>query len=185
MTLSSPSPPNEMGQPTERECPEEAVARVPDGPGVVLDGEQIVRLVLRDEHWTADGCLTPAALPTSDLLEPEREGLSVNRLSHMTHEELDRIVGGYEKRDPRNKLCGCGVVSASGVRKLRADGLRVFCVVDDPRDGIDSHALVRLAGQARYSKGSVKRLRRRLIDLLTSCSAESLRSYMGRVMVVQ
>ena len=173
-----------MGQPTERECPEEAVARVPDGPGVVLDGEQIVRLVLRDEHWTADG-LTPAALPTSDLLEPEREGLSVNRLSHMTHEELNCIVGGYEKRDPRNKLCGCGVMSTSGVRELRADGLRVFCVVDDPRDGIDSHALVRLAGQARYSRGSVKRLRRRLIDLLTSFSAESLRGYMGGVMDVQ
>ena len=174
-----------MGQPTERECPEEAVARVSDGPGVVLDGEQIVRLVLREEHWTADGQLTPTALPTSDLLEPDREGLSVNRLSHMTREELNRIVGGYEKRDACNRLCGCGTVQVSGVRDLRADGLRLFCVVDDPQDGIESHALVRLADQAKYTRGSVRRLRKLLIDLLTFCSAESLRGFVGGVVDAQ
>ena len=165
-----------MGQPIERECPEEAAAQVPNGPGVVLDGERIVRLVLRDEHLLADGRLAPSAVPTDDLLVPNRKGLSVSRLPHLTHEELNHIIiGEYKNRDER-KLHGCGVVLTSGVRGLRdCDGRRIFCVVDDPRDRNESHALIRLADQARYNRGSVRRARKRLMDLMTLCTAEALR----------
>ena len=172
---SSPSPLNEMDRHAEHECPEEAAARSPNSPGAVLDEEPIARLVIQEDHWGPDHrCLAPSAVPTRDLLKAEREGLSVGRLDHLTRGELNQIVSGYKARNPGNELRGCGVAQASRVRGLRTDGLRDFCIVDDPRDGINSHALVRLANRAEHNQASVRKLRKSLIELFAPHSAEWL-----------
>ena len=156
-----------MGLPIGHECPEEKAARGEDGPGVVLDGEELGLFVLQDDKLTADGELAPSAVPIADLLEPEREGLSVGRLRYLTREELHVLIEGYVRRNSANRFRGGGVTLTGGVRGLRGpDGRRCFCVVDDPREGYRSHALVRLADRAAYGKGTVRRVRRLLMDLL-------------------
>ena len=160
---------------TKHECPEETTARSTGGPGPVLDQEEVARLLYRDDHLTADGRLTPAALPTSDLLEPEREGLSVGRLVHLTAHDIRRLVAERERRAPANRFSGGGVAMTADVRNLRTrDGQRELCVVDDPREGFDAHALVRLANPGAYNRGSVRRLRERLIDLFSLRPARAL-----------
>lgn len=50
----------------------------------MLDCEELGRFLYRDDHLTPDGDVAPAALPTTDLLDPSREGLSLARLFHLT-----------------------------------------------------------------------------------------------------
>ena len=148
-----------------RECPEEGSARSVGAPGPVLDEEELGRFVYRDDHVMADGLLTPAALPTSDLLDPRREGLSMGRLDHMANPDIQRVVAERERKTPANRFIGCGVAVTAQVRNLKTrDGRRELCVVDDARDEFDAHALMRLANPGGYGKGSVRRLRERLID---------------------
>ena len=150
----------------ERECPEEAEAQAPCGPGRVSDGEELGRLLFRECYLTPDGFLAPAALPTADLIEPQRKGLSVARLAHLSDNELRRQIAVRERRNPKNRFIGMGIAMTSGVRSLRtADGRREVCVVDDPLKGYCSHALLRLANAGTYSPGSVRRIRERLIEL--------------------
>ena len=156
-----------------RDCPDEATARSVGGPGRVLDGEELGRFVFRDDHLTEDGRLTPAALPTSDLLDPQREGLSVGRLIHLTACDIRRLAAAHVHRAPTNRFRGFGVVATADVRNLRTqDGRRELCVVDDARPEFTAHALVQLANPGAYRKSSVRRLRRRLLDLLafSSCA---------------
>ena len=51
------------------ECPEETTARSVSAPGPVLDEEELGRFLYRDDHLSEDGFLTPAALPTSELVD--------------------------------------------------------------------------------------------------------------------
>ena len=152
----------------EHECPEEAAARSMGGPGPVLDDEELCRFLYRDDHLSADGRLTPAALPTSDLLDPQREGLSVGRLAYLTAYDVGRMVSAREQRASANQFSGGGVAATADFRSLRTrDGRRELCVVDDARDGFNAHALLRLANPAAYNKASVRRLRERLINLFS------------------
>ena len=163
-------------QPGEADCPEEMTARSCVGPGPVLGHEELGRFLYRPDHLAPDGLLAPAALPTRDLLEPTREGLSVGRLLHLTPQDIRSLAAQYEERDSANTLFGFGVVLTASVRELLADhGRRELCVVDDPRDGFPAHALLRLADRAAHTQGSVRRLRSRLIALFAFRSAaESL-----------
>ena len=158
-----------------RECPEEATAQSVSGLGPVLDGEELGRFLYRDDHLTADGYLTPAALPTNDLLDPRRAGISVGRLDHLTADDIRCLFVARERRTPPNGFRGCGVAVTANVRDLRADdGRRELCVVDDATDGFDAHALVRLANPGAYTKASVRRLRGRLLDLFSFRPAHAL-----------
>ena len=152
----------------ESECPEETTVRSVGSPGPVLDEEELGRFLFRDDHLTADGDLTPAALPTSDLLDPQRAGISVGRLDHLNADDILGVVAARQRRTPTDKLHGCGVAVTAAVRCMRArDGRRELCVVDDALDGFEAHALVRLANPDAYTKGSVRRLRERLLDLFS------------------
>ena len=156
-----------------RDCPDEATARSVGSPGRVLDGEELGRFVYRDDHLTEDG-LAPAALPTSDLLDPQREGLSVGRLVHLTAYDIRRLAAALEHKAQTNRFRGFGVVATADVRNLRThDGRRELCVVDDARPEFTAHALVQLANPGAYCKSSVRRLRRRLLDLLAFRPARS------------
>ncbi len=158
-----------------RECPEEMTAQSVNGPGLVLDEEELGRFLYRDDHLTADGHLVPAALPTSDLLDPQRACLSVGRLGHLTAHGICRLVAEREQKTPANRFGGCGVAVTADVRNLRTpDGRRELCVVDDAADGFNAHALVRLANPGAYRRGSVKRLRGRLLDLFSFRPARAL-----------
>lgn len=157
----------------ELECPEEKTARSSLSPGPVLDWEELGRFLYRDDHLTPDGDVAPAALPTTDLLDPSREGLSLGRLFHLTAQDIRCLGAEYEGRHPANKFYGFGVVLTASVRQLLTKhGRRALCVVDDARDEFPAHALVRLADRGAYNRGSVRRLRSQLLDLLTVRRAE-------------
>lgn len=155
-----------VGSATERECLEEATPRLAGGPGSVLDDEELCQFLYRDDYLSADGRLTPAALPTSDLLDPQREGLSVGRLAYLTARDIRSLVAEREQRASANQFSGGGVAITADFRRLRThDGRRELCVVDDARDGFNAHALLRLATPGAYNKASVRRMRERLINL--------------------
>ena len=163
----------DLPAPRELECPEEKTARSSLSPGPVLDWEELGRFLYRDDHFTPDGDVAPAALPTTDLLDPSREGLSLGRLFHLTAQDIRCFGAEYEGRHPANRFYGLGVVlTASGRQLLTKHGRRELCVVDDARDGFPAHALVQLADRGAYNKSSVRRLRSRLLDLLTVRPAE-------------
>ena len=145
------------------------------GPGPVLDPETLGRFLYRTDQVTPDGVLTPAALPTADFLDPERRGTSVGRLVHMTVHDIRSVVAVQEQKASTNKFSGCGVLLTEAVRSLRTDdGRRELCIVDDAEEGFPAHALLRLANPGAYNKGSVRRLRKRLIDLFAFCPARAL-----------
>ena len=160
-------------QPREADCAEEQTAHGCGGPGPVLDHEELGRFLYRPDHLTTAGRVAPAALPTTDLLDSTREGLSVGRLLHLPPQGIRRLAAKYEGRHSANTFLGFGVVLTASVRQLLTDhGRRELCVVDDPREGFPAHALVRLADRSVYTQGSVRRLRSRLIDLFTFRPAE-------------
>ena len=157
----------------ELECPEEKLAHSSLSPGPVLDCEQLGRFLYRNDHLTADGDVAPAALPITDLLDPSREGLSVGRLFHLTASDIRCLVADYEGRHPANTFYGFGVVLTARLRQLLSiHGRRALCVIDDAQDGFPAHALLQLSDRRAYDKGSVRRLRSRLLDLITVRRAE-------------
>ena len=160
-------------QPRDADCAEEQIGHGSGGPGAVLDHEELGRFLYRPDHLTIDGLVAPAALPTTDLLDATREGLSVGRLLHLSPPGIRRLAAVYEGRHSANTFLGFGVVLTASVRQLLTDhGRRELCVVDDPREGFPAHALVLLADRTVYTQGSVRRLRGRLIDLFTFRPAE-------------
>ena len=164
-----------VGSANDRECPEETAARSMGGPGPVLDHEELCRFLYRVDHLSADGRFTPAALPTRDLLDPQRERLSVGRLTYLTAQDVGRMVSEREQRTSANQFSGGGVAVTADFRRLRThDGRRELCVVDDSRDGFNAHALLRLANATAYNRASVRRLRERLINLFNFCPASAL-----------
>ena len=163
----------------EPECPEEKAARSSFSPGPVLDSEELGRFLYRDDHLTPDGDVAPAALPTTDLLDPSREGLSLGRLFHLTPQDIRRLGADYEGRHPANRFFGFGVVVTASVRRLLTEhGRRALCVVDDARDGFPAHTLVQLEDRGAYTQGKLRRLRHRLLDLIEVRPAEF---FMGRL----
>ena len=158
----------------EPECPEEKTARSCLSPGPVLDHEELGRFLYRDDHLTTDGLVAPAALPTTDLLDLSREGLSLGRLFHLTAQDIRRRAAEYEGRHSANRFSGFGVVLTARVRHLLTPhGQRELCVVDDARRGFRAHALVQLADRNAYNRASVRRLRRRLLELVAFRPAQA------------
>lgn len=151
----------------ELECPEEELARSSLSPGPVLDCEELGRFLYRHDHLTANGDVAPAALPVADLLDPSRDGLSFGRLSHLTASDIRSLGADYKARHPANTFHGFGVVLTARVRQLLTiHRRRELCVVDDAQDGFPAHALLQLSDRRAYNKGSVRRLRSRLLDLI-------------------
>lgn len=160
-----------------RECADERAARSRGSPGRILDDEGLARFLYREEHVAPDGRLAPAAIPTSDLLEPQRECLSVARLQHLTAAGFRQLLADRQEKSTHNIFMGCGVALTADIRDLRSDdGRRELCVVDDAREGFAAHALLQLAHPEGYGRGSVRRLRKRLIDLL---DLRSMREFLG------
>ena len=148
------------------ECSEEKEQQSRHSPGTVGDGERLARLIWRSEHFGADGKLVPAAFPTQDFLDHSRGGLSLARLDHMTHTEIrrpDALLGGGSGK----ALKGMAVAETTGVRAIRTDGARAFCVVDDGTPAFRAHAAIRLAHQRGMSRSSVRRVRHKLMRVFS------------------
>ena len=109
----------------EPECPEEKTARSCLSPGPVLDHEELGRFLYRDDHLTTDGLVAPAALPTTDLLDLSREGLSLGRLFHLTAQDIRRRAAEYEGRHSANRFSGLGAALLR--RRLFRLFIGVFC----------------------------------------------------------
>ena len=148
------------------ECSEEKEQQSRHSPGTVGDEERLARFILRNDHLAEDGELAPAAFPTQDFLDHSRGSLSVGRLDHMTPNEIRRpeaLLGG----DSGKTLKGMAVAETTGVRAIRTDGARAFCVVDDGTPSFHAHAAIRLAHQRGMSRSSVRRVRHKLMRVFS------------------
>ena len=152
------------------ECLEEQTPQSEDSPGIVCDGERLGRFIYRTDHVAADGALAPAALPSQDLLEPCRQGLSLARIDHMDPVEIRRRAKQFDTNSEANEHPTLAIARAHDIRCLRTEsGRRSFCVIDDARPDFKAHALVRPADRAAHSRSSIKRLRRKLLELFAVC----------------
>lgn len=120
-----------------------------EGPGIIADGEALLRLVYHDECIRADGSLEPARFSKSDFERkppegvPER-GFSTNRAAHANDEILSKKARDHQTRAKEANDRREVWTYAAGVETLRGlrsnDGERSICVVDRAEADDHSHA---------------------------------------------
>lgn len=148
------------------ECAGETEQQSPFSPGVVADCEPIARVVYLPQHRGPDGLPAPGLLPSQDLLDAKRRGLSTIRVSGMTGAECDRIVRERVLRSNSKSHDGLAVVSCRAVRDQQdCQCERLWCVIDAGEDGFESHALIQLAARHEFTRSSVKKVRGELLSL--------------------
>ena len=146
-----------------KECIEEDEQQSSCSPGTVRDEESLARFIYRSDHLADDGELAPAAFPVQDFLDRGRGGLSVARLDHMTPIDVQRHVVALVGSGNARATKGMAVAETRGIRAIRNDGARTFCVVDDGKPDFQAHAATRLADSHGMSRSSVRRVRRQLM----------------------
>lgn len=162
-------PPKEIGGPARPENTERGIAA---SAAPVDDSERVARFGYRPEHFENSSgntdtplALGPAAIPVSDLLSPERRGVSVFRIDKMTPKELDTTRAGFAGRS-ESVAIRCFAAPTKSVREIRDEAsARVFCVVDDETPESKFHALIRLSGTRAISHKTARRHRLALLNL--------------------
>lgn len=133
--------------------------------GVVNDNERLARVVVSPRHFKKNGSVDPGVIPISHI---EKIGLSLMRLDHMDEAELTKqaeVVAGAIGNG--NTVNGVLIASALSVRNSN-DGVREFCVFDDPVGATDkqpaneAHAAALLA--RFHDEVEIRRLRGLLFD---------------------
>ncbi len=145
-------------------CPEECEPQSEGSPGIVLDEETPARFIYLEDYVNDDGFLSPTVIPSQD---SSRHGLSFTRLNCVCLQEIDERGRTFEARKPTNMYRGIAIVVARDVRELRTRGKsQEVCVVDDAGPENIAHALARLKNQETWTRSQVKRLRRKLLQLM-------------------
>ena len=144
---------------------DETVSAAPDlSPGVVQDGEQLLRSMFNPDHIKG-GVLQVAAIPLRDL---QSRGFSVNRLSHVTpefvNEGINRLLARRPGGEPRYSE-GVARFSVQTVRSIQVDGRQVFVVIDTAFPDNVGHASIYLSDLA-MPQSQARRMRERLLPLL-------------------
>ena len=144
------------------ECHEELSAQSDSPYGMVTDSESLGRMIYRTDQ-IKNGSLTPAAFPIKDLTDPNRGGMSVARLNHMSQQDRVAQIKTFES-NPENKIQGIAVAKTLEIRNLRSIcGQRLFCVIDDAKTDFEAHALLRLENK---NMSAPRRARKTLMDLI-------------------
>ena len=144
---------------------DETVSATPDvSPGIVLNGEQLLRSLFNPDH-IKDGVLQVAAVPLRDL---QTRGFSVNRLSHVTpeliYDAINRLLARRPGGEPRYSE-GVARFSVGIVRSIQDDGKQVFVVIDTASPDNVGHASIYLSDDA-MPQSQARRMRERLLPLL-------------------
>jgi len=154
-----------LGFDAETPCVGETQTVSKFSPGVVGNEETVARQVYTPIHVNAE---TGEILPTlfSDVKD---KGMSVNRLSHASEQQVADMGYAKQDRDRANgndrTYQGFVQASASAIRALN-DGQPLFCIFDTAREDDVSHADVcqRYAGR---SGRQLKKLRKRLFEVFS------------------
>lgn len=144
---------------------DETVSAAPDvSPGIVSDGEQLLRSLFDPDH-IKDGVLQVAAIPLRDL---QIRGFSVNRLSHVTPEfitdGINRLLARRPGGEPRYSE-GVARFSAGAVRSIQDGESQVFVVIDTPSPDNVGHASIYLS-DVSMPQSQARRMREQLLPLL-------------------
>lgn len=129
----------------ECDCEDSSQSEHPS-PGLVDDGERLIRLVFLPEQLNPDGTIKPTSLEKSELKReladrPPARGFSVHREGHVQAELLRSRAIEFQLRKPEErKAVDAYGADVSEVRKLMIDGQRSLCVVDVALEDDPSHA---------------------------------------------
>ena len=146
---------------------DETTSAAPDlSPGVVVDGEGLLRTMFYPDH-IVEGQLTNTAISLADLRE---RGFSVNRRQHITRgfieSDIDRFLERNLHGTPR-EFVGIACFKTSTVREMKSDESRAFVVIDTALPDNPGHASV-YAANPTISRGRLRQLRDMLFPLLCS-----------------
>ena len=147
-------------------CPGETKLQSTFSSGLVADNEPIARVAYLPQHIGPDGLPAPGLLPSQDLLDTDRRGLSTIRVRGMAAAGCDRIIRQRILKSHSQSYHGLAIVCCLAVRDQR-DGKRerIWCVIDDGEEAFESHALIQLAAPHKYTRSSVKKVRGELLAL--------------------
>ena len=133
-------------------------------PGIVSNGEQLLRSLFNPDH-IKDGVLQVAAIPLRDL---QTRGFSVNRLSHVTpeliYDGINRLLARRPGGEPRYSE-GVARFSAGSVRSIQDDGSQVFVVIDTALPDNVGHASIYLS-DVSMPQSQARRMREQMLPLL-------------------
>ena len=161
-------------------CPEENTRQSEHSPSVVADGERLARYIYLNEQVNLDTReLKTGAFALDDLIEPDRKGLSFDRLEHVTREEVERRGAEFAARKLQGEFHGLAVNTASAVRSITDDNnVRMLGVIDDGMINNIAHSLAvqskKLRDRAlghRQLRVALKPVRERLMDLFSPVRA--------------
>ena len=128
---------------------DEGASAAPDfSPGIVKDGEQLLRALFNPEH-VEDGLVTDRAIPVRDLRE---RGFSVHRMKYVhpdfVQRSIDELLSRPRKGGPWTDE-GVAVFMTSCIRALRLNGERAFVVIDTALPDNPGHASIYAAEPGR------------------------------------
>lgn len=133
-------------------------------PGIVSNGEQLLRSLFNPDH-IKDGVLQVAAIPLRDL---QARGFSVNRSSHVTPEfvedGINRLLARQPGGEPRYSE-GVARFSAGAVRGIQHGESQVFVVIDTASPDNVGHASIYLS-DVSMPQSQARRMRERLLPLM-------------------
>ena len=131
----------------------EDVSRSAHSPGVVTDGETLLRVGYAPEH-ILDGEILVAAIRSDDLADLRRGGFSVDRAGHVDEATLrDRARIQMERRPASRKEAFVSTLSTSKLRsEFAGDRDRAFVVLDTATPDNIAHGSIVSAKQRRRSQ---------------------------------
>lgn len=149
-------------------CPEENNKQSvysPDPPGVVLNPEHLVRIVIAPEHIDKEtGEVKNAAFKKDEF---KADGLSLSRAEFATVEELTTQAENLASSREENEFMGVLVGQVQAIREITdGAGARVFCVIDDGLEDYPSHALVKRSGN--QGDGILRKARNKMMKIFGS-----------------
>ena len=148
-------------------CPEESVPQSDRSPGVVQDEEPLARIISSRTHLK-NGSVSDDFFTVRDLLK--RDGWSFVRLHYADNRQMRTFSERYTQEKPGREYVGYVQVQTAEVRKIKNDGKRALCVIDDAQENFREHALAQKSRP--YNKGDARAIRKQLKDAVKLIPAQ-------------
>ena len=147
---------------------DEGVSCEPDySPGVVKDGEYLIRDMCNPEYFDETG-ITDAAISLDDL---RSDGVSLHRREYTTPGFVKQALQERCKDRQNWKMDNVSLVKVKSIREIRDDNKQLFRVIDTATEANPAHADIfpSILKNRELNKGDARLLRRRLLPLLKEC----------------
>ena len=103
-------------------CPEEAVQQSQFSEGGVVESEELVlRAIYRSDDIDPEGKLAKTNMSVTQMIEPQGNGFSVNRLNGLNTAIVAEIVEEFESKSPSNAVRGFYAARVGALRELLTD----------------------------------------------------------------